>query len=336
MATLRDVATRARVSIKTVSRVVNGEPGVTEATRARVDRAVQALGYVPSVAARRLVRQRSFVLGVVYQNKSWNWLSDFQRGAIEEARRHGYEILMHPSNVEEPEDRALLGQTVGQGSVDGLVLTPPCGDFEPVVRTLEKRSTPYVRIAPTRRVGPRPTVSADDRRGAREMGEHLVALGHRRIAFIAGGAEQRSSQDRLEGFREALAGAGVRWRSDHVFRGDFSFESGVEIGRRVLALERRPTAIFASNDDMAAGVLSACHEHGVRVPDGISVAGFDDVALAHQVWPPLTTVHQPTEAIAALAVRTLIGALDGNEPSEAHATLPTSLVERASTGPPCS
>jgi len=343
VARLRDVAARAGVSIKTASRVVNGEAGVAPGTAMRVRRAVHTLGYVPNVAARRLVQRRAFVLGLVYQNRSWNWLNDFQAGAIAEARALGYEVLMHPCDPRDRRERELLLRTIDQGSVDGLVLTPPCADFEDLGRELGSRRFPAVGIAPSRRSGRRPSVSPGDREGASAMAEHLAGLGHRRIAFVAGGSEQRSSHDRETGFRDGLASHGVGLDPRLVLPGDFSFESGVTCGRVLLALDPRPTAVFACNDDMAAGILAACHEHGVAVPGEISVAGFDDVALARQVWPALTTVRQPTGAIAGLAVRLLVETLAGtpraagrrHPASRRHQTLATELVVRGSTGPPC-
>jgi LacI family transcriptional regulator len=315
---------------------VNGEAGVAPETLARVQRAVRSLAYVPNVSARRLVRRRAHVLGMVYQNKSWNWLNDFQRGAIAAARARGYEILMHPCDVGLESDRRMLLQSLDQGSVDGLILTPPCGDSQPLRDALAERGTPHVSVSPTRRDGPALSVSASDHEGARAMGECLIALGHRRIAFVAGGPEQRSSHDRASGFRAALEAAGLGWSDELVLRGDFSFESGLACGAELLALDPRPTAVFASNDDMAAGILMACHERGVAVPGGLSVAGFDDVALARQVWPTLTTVHQPTDEIAAQAAASLIDWLDdGDAPSDRHRTLATRLVERDSTGSPC-
>jgi len=332
--TLRDVAQGAGVSIKTASRVVNGEVGVAPQTSERVRSAVRDLGYVPNVSARRLVRRRAHVVGVVYENKSWNWLNDFQRGAITEARQRGYEVLMHPWDVDDPANEDRLLQSLDEGSVDGLILTPPCGDFESLARALDRRDAAYVRIAPTRRTGSRPTVSPDDRRGARIMVEYLIELGHRRIACVAGGPEQRSSHDREAGFREALASAGIAREPALFLRGDFSFESGVACARALMALDPRPTAVFASNDDMAAGILSVCHESGIAVPGQLSIAGFDDVDLARHVWPALSTVHQPTAEIAASAVDLLVDRLDGVQIADPHRTLEVRLVERASTGPP--
>jgi LacI family transcriptional regulator len=336
MSTLRDVADRAGVSIKTASRVVNEEAGVAPATLARVKKAVRRLSYVPNVSARRLVRRRAHVLGLVYQNQSWNWINDFQRGAIGEAGRLGYEILMHPFDVDTAGEEDALLRSIDQGSVDGLILTPPCGDARALIRALERRGTPYTCIAPANRKGKMPTVSASDHDGSREMGRYLVDNGHRRLAFVAGGPEQASSHDREAGFRDALEEQGIDWSSVLFLQGDFSFASGVACGNAVLDCVPRPTAVFASNDDMAAGILAACHERCISIPEELSVAGFDDVELARQVWPPLTTIHQPTDEIAALATRLLIDCLDEHAPSDRHRTLPTELVVRDSTGPACS
>ena len=333
MSTLRDVAARARVSIKTASRVVNGEPGVAPDTVSRVRRAVRSLDYVPNVSARRLVRRRAHVLGLVVQNKSWNWLNDFQRGAIARARESGYELLMHPFDPADSKDLAGLLRSVDQGSVDGLILTPPCSDFPSLREALAARGTAHVLVSPTDRSGPTPSVGADDHAGARAMTEYLLGLGHRRIAFVAGGPEQRSSHDREAGYREALDAEGIAVREDWILRGDFSFESGLACGRQLMGLDSRPSAVFVSNDDMAAGLLQVCHERGVRIPEQLSVAGFDDVDLARQVWPPLTTIHQPTAAIAERATELLVDRLDRGVSGASHETLSTRLVARASTGP---
>ena len=338
--TLREVAARAGVSIKTASRVANGEARVAASTAARVQAAIQELDYVPNMAARRLAHCRSFVLGVVYHNRSWNWLNDIQRGAIEEARAHDYEILMHPFQPDSEQDRKLLRHILEQGRVDGLILTPPCGDDPELTADTAERGIPCVRISPTHREGAEPTVSASDFEGARAMGRYLASLGHERIAFVAGGAEQRSSQDRRAGFEAALHESDLSLCDADVLQGDFSFESGLACGRRLmarLATERaHPTAVFACNDDMAAGVLLAAHEAGIHVPHTLSVAGFDDVDLAHQVWPPLTTIHQPTALIAREATRMLVDTLEGRVVAPAHRILETTLVERASTAESCS
>ena len=178
-------------------------------------------------------------------------------------------------------------------------------------------------------------VAADDRAGAREMTEYLLDLGHQRIGFVVGSPVQIASEQRLDGYRDALAGAGGQLDPRLVLQGDFDFVSGLEAGRVLLARgEGRPTAIFASNDDMAAGVLAAAHEIGIDVPGELSVAGFDDTPLASQVWPALTTVHQPVYDIAARATEIVIAALRGETPDQAQPILPTRLIIRQSTAAP--
>lgn len=329
-ATLHDVAARAEVSIKTVSRVVNGEAAVAPATADRVRRAIGELGYVPNITARRLVSRRAFTLGIVYQNRSWNWLSDFQRGAIDRGLAAGYEILMHPCDIESREEQERILRMVDECRVDGLILTPPCGDSTLVTEGLDARAFPFVRIAPTVRDQGSPTVSMADREGARAAARLLVELGHHALGFVMGDPAQRSSHDRLAGFEAGLP-RGLR---PAVVQGDFSFEAGLDAGYDLLRRPDRPTAIFASNDDMAVGILAAAHELGLVVPDDLSIIGCDDVPLAGQVRPRLTTVRQPTVRIAATATDMLIRWLD-DDPVTEHTVLDMELVVRESTGPPC-
>ena len=335
-ATLHDVATAAGVSIKTVSRVVNGEAHVAKTTFDRVQRSIRQLGYVPNDAAKRLASRRSNVLGIVFDNKSWNWINDFQRGALDAARVRGYEILMHPCVPGDKSDLDRIRRLLTRGSLDGVLLTPPCSDVRGLITRLAASGLPVVRISPSVRRGENASVSTSDFEGARAMTAHLLGLGHRRIAFVEGDASQRSSADRLSGFAAALRDGGQRVDRSLVIGGDFSFESGRHAGRRLLAAAAPPTAVFASNDDMAAGVLAAARESGIRVPEDLSIGGFDDVDLARQVYPPLTTVRQPTAEMAARAVDLLIDRIEeiATSPGETHLMLPTELIVRASTAPP--
>lgn len=328
--TLRDVARVAGVSIKTVSRVVNEEAHVTKETMERVRQAIAELAYVPNLAGRRLVHGRSFILAVIYQNRSWNWLNDLQRGAIEQALSSGYEVLMRPVVLDDPREREAIGRLLDQGSVDGFVLTPPCGDSEPLRERL--RDTPHVAISPTASPD-MPTVGVDDVRGATSMTEHLLDLGHRRIGFVLGEPAQASTPLRLRGFTEALRARDLKVDPELVGEGDFSFDSGVRAADELLTRDPRITAIFASNDDMAAGILVAAHRRGLRVPDDLSVAGFDDVDLSRMVAPALTTVRQPTGAMGRRAVERLLARLDGVEDAT-HEEFATELIIRGSTGAP--
>ena len=337
--TLHDVARDAGVSIKTVSRVVNREPHVSDKTVTRVEASIQKLGYVPNIAARRLASRQSFVLGAIFDNASWNWLNDFQRGAIDAGRAAGYEILIHPCDIESHHAQDHVRRLVEQGSVDGLVLTPPCGDCMPIVDWLKERDVPFVRIAPRVRTGSWPTVSTSDRKGAHDMTTYLLSLGHRRLAFVKGDARQRSSDDRKVGFMTALTDHDAEIGAPVIEEGDFSYDSGVAAGRRLLATRPRPTAVFAANDDMAAGVLATVLAAGLRVPTDIAIVGFDDVDLARQVWPALTTIRQPTAAMAGKATQLLVEAIAARKTdsvpetgaADRHLVLSTTLVIRDST-----
>ena len=329
--TLHDVAREAGVSIKTVSRVVNGEDSVAAETADRVRAAIGSLGYVPNATARRLVQRRTHTLGIVFHNRSWNWLSDFQRGAIERSLALGYEVLLHPCDIDSAAEQQRILRVVDEGRFDGIVLTPPCSDCAPVVDGLRERGVPTVRMGPAPG-GRGASVRAADREGGRAAARHLVALGHRRIGFVGGDPAQHSSHERRAGFLAALPRDSLCIEAP----GDFSFESGLTAGRSLL--ERTPdppTAIFASNDDMAAGVLAAAWELGRTVPEQLSVVGYDDVPLASQLRPALTTVRQPTAAIAGRCIEHLVSAIDGDA-LRGEEALATELVVRASTAAPCS
>ncbi|MAG29606.1 MAG: LacI family transcriptional regulator [Deltaproteobacteria bacterium] len=337
-ATLHDVARAAGVSIKTVSRVVNGEDTVADATARRVRRSIGELGYVPNAMARRLVQRRTRMLGIVFHNRSWNWLSDLQRGAIERGLALGYEVLLHPCDVDSPDELVRILRIVDEGRLDGVVLTPPCSDWALLVSGLETRGVPLVRMAPSpgrmsgrAASGATAIVRANDHEGGRAAARHLYDLGHRRLGFVAGDPAQYSSQERRRGF---LAGLG-RGCTVIEHEGDFSFESGLAAGRALLTDDPAPTAIFACNDDMAAGVLAAAWEIGRPVPGALSIVGYDDVPLASQLRPTLTTIRQPTFDMAGRCVERLVARLDG-EDSAGDATLDTRLVVRDSTAAACS
>jgi LacI family transcriptional regulator len=331
-ATILDVADAAGVSIKTVSRVFNDEPNVRASTRQRVLEVAGALDYHPNPAARSLAGRRSFLLGLVYENPSPNFVVDLQAGSLNRLRDERYRLLVYPcTSVEEVSGRMLaLARASG---LDGVILTAPMSDDARILAELASGHVPFVRLAPTTRPEIGPSVAMDDVAAATELIRHLLALGHRRIGHVRGNRRHPASTARENGFRSAMASAGATVVEGWIEQGDFTFASGLEAGRRILSQASRPTAIFAANDDMAAGVLSAANELGIAVPGELSIAGFDDSSIAQVVWPRLTTIHQPTFEMAEAATDMLIGLLDGATPAD-RPTMPYSLVVRGSTAPP--
>jgi LacI family transcriptional regulator len=322
--TIHHVARRAGVSIKTVSRVLNLEPNVSPDTRERVRAAVEALQYRPNQSARSLAGTRSFLIGLFYDNPSPAYVSDVQLGAISRCREAGYHVIVEPLESASPDVGAQVRATLSTLRVDGVILTPPVCDNPAVMAALDAAGTPYVRIAPQSELGRAAYVHMDDRRAAAEMTRRLIAEGHRDIGFIKGHPDHGASHLRFQGYAEALAERGYELRPDRLAQGWFSFASGVEAAEQLLAGGDRPTAIFASNDDMALGVIAAAARMGIKAPGALSVAGFDDTPAACMVWPQLTTVRQPIEAMAAAAADLLIcghAAPRGGEPGRAQAQL---------------
>jgi LacI family transcriptional regulator len=330
--TIDDVAKAAGVAIKTVSRVLNDEPNVREETRARVQAVVKALNYHPSLSARSLAGRRSYLVGLVYGNPSANYVVDVQHGAMTRCREKGFQLFTHQCGSKGEElTREVLG-LVDQTHVDGLVITPPLSESATLIKALDRRNLPFVRIAPNELRHPSPYADMDDEGAAREMTEYLIGLGHRRIGFIIGHPEHYASGRRLLGYKAALRAHRLSYDPECVKQGYFMFDSGMECGRQLLMLPQRPTAIFASNDDMAAGALMAAHEVNLTVPAQLSVVGFDDTYVAKIVWPPLTTVHQPTYDLAYAATGLLLQGLREHDGPK-FARLPHRLVIRESTGP---
>lgn len=332
--TIRDVAREAGVSVKTVSRVINAEPTVRTDTRARVIASMDRLGYVPNVSAQRLARGSTEILGLIFPRDTGDFFNAFVHSIVQSGQDAGYEVLLRPANVDNALDRQEILGMATRRQVDGLVIMTPCDSNPTLLDDLDKRGCPFVRLFPQDRESERPFVTVDDFMGARLLTEHLISLGHRRIAFITGPGEHRSSQERLNGFQAALREHDIVGEPGLVRHGNFQFEDGYRVGCALLGERPMPTAIFASNDDMASGVIMAAHQLGILIPGELSVGGFDDGNLARQLWPPLTTVQQPTHAIAVSAVNLLVRLLKGQSIEVPHRILAPSLVVRNSTSIP--
>lgn len=328
--TIKDVSRVAGVSIKTVSRVLNKEKYVREETKLRVEEAVAALNFSPSLAARTLAGRRSFQIALLYDNHSPHYIHQVQEGVWARTREEGVRMLAQPVDVASPNLAAEVGGLIDETHVDGIILSSPVTDAPEVLAELERRHIRFVRISPGTNHAMTSSVFMDDVQAADDMTSHLINQGHKRIGFVIGHPNHMASDQRHFGYRRALDRAGIAYEPNLVRQGSFDFESGRAAAEALIALPNPPTAIFASNDDMAAGVLAYAHGLGLDVPEDLSVAGFDDTALASLVWPPLTTIRQPVRDLAYTAATLLFG----EDETVIHQRLPHELVIRASTGRP--
>lgn len=331
-ATIIDVGRQAGVSTKTVSRVFNNEPHVSEAVRARVQAAAAALDYHPNVMARALVRRRSHLIGLVYENPSSSYGTELQMGVLHRLRDEPYRLVVIP--IASVADHA--AEVVGllrSAALDGVVLAPPASDNPRILDDLARAGIRCARIAPTRLLEAAPGITIDDFTAARELAEYVIGLGHREIAIIKGDPSHASTEARLLGYSQAFYAAGVPMRLDRIEQGLFTRESGRDAAARLLARSERPTAIIAQNDEMALGALIAARECGLSVPDDLTIVGFDDSELATIAWPPLTTVRQPVFDMAVAAADMVIAQLHGDSVERVDAYR-HSLVIRGSSAPP--
>ncbi|WP_333573350.1 LacI family DNA-binding transcriptional regulator [Sphingomonas sp.] len=332
-ATVIDVAARAGVSAMTVSRVINGRSGVSAATREAVERAIAELHYVPNVAARSLVTSAELRIGILYSNPSAAFMSELLTGVFEEASTRGARlVLLKGEGGRAPAEQDLL-RFVNAG-LSGILLAPPLAEAPVVLRTLRGLGVPIAAIGAYHVPGAT-CVRIDDRRAAFEMTRHLLELGHRRLGFVLGNPDQTASAERRAGMEDAMRDvpdAGVQ-----LVQGDFSYASGLAAGEQLLDGPSPPTAVFASNDDMAAAIVSVAHRRQLDVPRQLTVVGFDDTTAAVTLWPPLTTVHQPVRRLAAEALALLADEARGSG-SKARPrrdrVLEHEIVKRSSTAAP--
>ncbi len=331
-ATIEEVAGLARVSIKTVSRVINDEPNVRASTRQRVVDAIERLRYRPNQSARSLAGTRSYLVGLLYDNPSSSYVTNIQEGVLDRCRGEGYELLIFPRNYVDPDLPRQVLDMVAQARLDGLILTPPLSDNSKLVKMLDEQDIPFVRIAPPDRSDPGRSVFTNDREACCEATCYLASLGHDRIGYIIGHPDHAAVGTRFLGYKDGLERSGIEFNPKITAQGFNSFESGESAARKIISLDKRPTAIFAGNDDMAAGAMKMAHELGLSVPEDLSVVGFDDIPLARQIWPSLTTIRQPIREMADKAAELLLLQMRGEVMEELH-TIPSTLVIRDSTGP---
>jgi len=321
--TINDVARIAGVSKRTVSRVLNNSSKVSAKTRDRILAIIAELDYAPNPQARGLAARRSYMIGLVYDDPNALFIHAIQRGILSVCTLAGYELVVHPCSHESEGIPDKVNRFVSRSKLDGLIILPPLSANKDLTASLRNNGIPYVLMSAQKLDAPERSVIAEDRAIMHHLADHLVELGHERIAFIAGPKHRLASQERLEGFRAGLAAHSVTLSEGDIVQGDFTFESGIECGLRLLRRKRRPTAIFAANDEMALGVMHAAHQLGIQIPQQLSVAGYDGSPLAARSIPPLTTFKRQNEQMASLAVRKLIANIEGD--SQMAAQLDTVL-----------
>ena len=330
--TIFDVAARAGVSIKTVSRVVNDEANVREQTREKVLAAVRALRYKPNAAARALSGNRSRVVGLVYENaQEFGYTQNVLNGALAACEARGYALLLCPLRLPNADIVERVRDFAADARVEGIVLPAPIGDVPEVTGLLSGLQIPFAAIAPRQPLPGEINVACGDREATLALTEYLLRQGHRRIGFILGHPDHGASAERFAGYREALDARGVAFSPELVRQGYFDFASGKEAAGALLGLATPPTAIIASNDDMAAGVLFEARERGLSVPEDLSITGFDDTQIASRVWPSLTTARQPIAGMAETATTLLIERLNGEPAESPERPFECELIIREST-----
>jgi LacI family transcriptional regulator len=337
--TIHDVAKLAGVSIKTVSRVINLEPNVREDTRSRVQQAVTELGYRPDKAARNLKSRRSYLIGLIYDDPSHydipssGFIVSLQQGLLEVCKAATYDLLIHPCNYRDANIGEELQTIIEHNRLVGVVVAAPLSNMPVITEAIRSTGTPLIRIAPGGKAGKPYTVATNDRDVSAEMTRYLASMGHKSIGFISGHPKHDAVTNRLRGYKDGLEQAGLRFSEELLAAGDNSFRTGEECAHALLTLKSPPTAIFAANDDMAAGAIRMAHKMGLHVPGQVSIAGFDDVALAQLIYPSLTTIRQPLEAMAARAGEMLITGIKSGDAGKTGEVVEAELVIRESTGP---
>ena len=342
--TIKHVAEEAGVSLQSVSRVINNGPNVTDSLRDRVRAAIDKLGYVPNMAARRMGGSKSFLL-VAFNDREptlekWragrgsDWVAQMLLGAMPRCERDGYHLLIELLDGHAGGLHARIDAVISSLRPDGIILTPPHSQDIKILDQLEHRGVRFARMSPGDRDKRGFRVMMDEKEAAGVATRHLLDLGHRRIGFLTGSAEYAVSAERLEGFRSAMAAAGAVVDESCIRQGEFSFESGLSAADALLALAQRPSAIIASSDEQALAVLHRAQDAGLSVPSDLSIISFDDTPPISFSLPPLTAIRQPTAAMAERAASLLIGeqAPSGNEPMP-H-ILPFEFIVRGSTVPP--
>lgn len=329
--TINDVARLAGVSKKTVSRVINRSALLNDATREKIESVIAEIGYVPNPQARGLALRRNFLIGLIHDNPNAQTVLNVQLGMLEAIRDTEFALVVRPVDRRSPKMLADVRAFLEQQRLFGVLLLPPISENDALAALCTELGCNYVRMGSAPLDDPAHLVQSNDREAVAQAIGELVALGHRRIGFVSGPEGFRSAGERALGYHDAVAAHGLDEDAALIAGGTYRFESGIAAGGALLDASPRPTAIFSSNDEMAAGVLHAARARDIDVPGALSIVGFDDTAIAAHIWPPLTTVRWPIKDMARAAAEKLIR-------PEAAADQPSlflsDLIRRESAAPP--
>lgn len=335
--TINDVARIAGVSKKTVSRVINRSPLLNEDTRKKVEDVIGQLGYVPNPQARALALRRNFLVGLVHDNPNAQTVMNVQQGMLEAIHDSEFEMVVRPVDRGSATMLEDLRLFLERQRLFGVLLMPPISENDAVAKLCSNLGCRYVRMGSAELDTPEHMVASNDREAVHEATQYLIAQGHRRIGLVAGPHGFRSARERRLGFEDAMRDAGISLPRSMIAEGNYTFESGLIAAERLLDVVPRPTAIFSSNDEMAAGVIHAACQRGLIVPRDLSVIGFDDTPIAAHMWPPLTTVRWPIASMARSAALKLITGIADNDDDSAvqePSMFLSTLIRRASVSPP--
>ena len=334
-ATINDVAMLAQVSKKTVSRVINNSPSVREETRDQVNDIIARIGFRPDPQARGLAFRRAFLLGLIYDNPNAQYIVNMQMGALDALRGTGVELVVHPCDRNGPQFLDDIRDFIERQRLSGVILLPPIAEDRRLLALMEELDVPFIRVTARPGEANEPPIHSReivsrDQVGCRQAGELIGRLGHKRVGFINGNPAYPSAHVRRAGYLDGLAEHGVKVTAEFDLPGDYSFDSGYNAAKTILASPSRPTALICCNDQMAAGAYHAAYEAGLTIPGDLTIIGFDDADVATRIWPPLTTVRLPTRDMAKTATEALMAA---DPPRGQTLVFDAVLIERGSSGP---
>jgi LacI family transcriptional regulator len=333
--TIDDIARLAGVSKKTVSRVINKSPLLSAATRAKIEAVISSTGFVPNPQARALALGRNSLVALLHDNPNAQMVLNMQQGMLEALRPTDFALVIRQVNRASPGMLEDIRNFVVRQRLYGIAILPPISEIDAIANICREVGCRYVRMGSTMLDDAEHMVTSNDRDAVQAATRYLIEVGHRRIGLVAGPHGFQSANVRREGFEAALREAGLKLPRSFIAEGQYTFDSGVEAANQLLDLMPRPTAIFACNDEMAAGVLHTAHVRGIRMPEELSVIGFDDTPIAARVWPTLTTVRWPIVSMGRSAALKLLSgiALPVEEALEPTTFLST-LIKRGSVAPP--